>query len=62
MMIGIGILEMIWHDIIVIIVHIKDIEIIGLVIGMDLLSVIEVISPNVISGDEGLIFSEGNYI
>ena len=58
----VGILQIVWHDIIIVVVDKEHVEIVGLIKGMDLLIIEIVIPPNVIPRDEGLIFGEGDYV
>lgn len=59
---GVGILQIVGHDIVVIVVDEQHVEIVGLVVGMDLLGIVEVITPNIVPVDEGLVLGKGNYV
>ena len=55
-------MQIVWHDIVVIIVDKEHVEIVGLVVGMDLMGIVEVITPNIVPVDEGLVLGKGYYV
>lgn len=59
---GVEILQIVGHDIVVIIVDEEHVEIVGLVVGMDLMGIVEVITPNIVPVEKGLVFGKGNYV